>query len=132
MADELDLYDFPSDHVGRKTYVSVRGHSKSIPKYKTYRGGDGRNYLHPEFGGDWSGYSHDTAYVMPDKLAYVSPIDGKEITSRSSHREHCNRHNVYEAGDMKVGDWNNARTPRQLPPMGQSIKQAIEQIRSRG
>ena len=131
MTYPTDLYEFPDDHIGRKRYVSVRGHSKSVPAYKTYRGADGRNYIHPDFGGTWDGLGNASAYVMPDKLAYVSPIDGKEITSRSQHREHCNRHNVYEAGDLKPGDLSRGRNNSPLPPVGLDIKRAIEEIRSR-
>lgn len=131
MTDGVDLYEFPDDYIGRKRYVSVRGHSKSVPAYKTYRGSDGRNYVHPDFGGTWDGMGNQAAYYMPDKLAYFSPMDGSRIESRSAHREHMNRHNVYEAGDLKPGDMSRGRNNSPLPPVQVSIKQAIEQIRSR-
>lgn len=130
MADELDLYEFPADHIGRKTYVHVQGHSKSIPKYKTYQGSDRRNYLLPEFGGDWSGYS-SAPYIIRDQQAYVSPLDGSVVDGRAAHREHQIRHNVYECGDAKIGDLSRGRDNAPLPPVSVSIKQAIEQLRSR-
>ena len=68
MSEGLDLYEYPADHIGRKTYVHVQGHSRSVPKYKTYLGVDRRNYLLPEFGGNWDGLGNASAYVMPDKL----------------------------------------------------------------
>lgn len=131
MADELDLYSFPADHIGRKKYVGVRGHSKSVPAYKTYRGSDGYNYLLPEFGGDWSGLGSGTFTLIPDKSEYHSPLDGTVVSGRAAHREHMNRHGVYEAGDMRIGDLSRNRDNAPLPPVGQSIKQAIEQLRSR-
>jgi len=130
MSNELDLYDFPADHVGRKTYVGVRGHSKSVPAYKTYKGTDGRNYLHPEFGGDWSGYGNLGPTIISDKAGYLSPLDGSMVEGRAAHREHMNRHNVYEAGDLKIGELSRNRDNTPLPPVQVSIKQAIEQLRS--
>ncbi len=131
MSEKLDLYDFPADHIGRKKYVGVRGHTKSVPAYKTYRGTDGYNYLLPEFGGDWSGFSNAAPTIIPDKAGYVSPVDGKFIEGRAQHREHLNRHNMYEAGDLKIGELSRNRNNSPLPPVAHSIKQAIEQLRSR-
>lgn len=130
MADELDLYDFPADYVGRKTYVTVRGHSRSVPKYKTYVGTDRRNYLLPDFGGDWSGIGNGSAYIMPDKLEYVSPIDGTHVTSRSTHRDHMRQHGVIEAGDMTVGSMGN-RDRAPMTRVGHDIKRAMAELRSR-
>lgn len=130
MTEEADLYEFPDEYVGRRTYVSVRGHTRSIPKYKTYKGTDGRNYLLPEYGGDWSGYGNGPT-VMRDKEGYVSPLDNTYVEGRAAHREHMNRHDVYEVGDAKIGDLSRGRNNNPLPPIPVSIKQAIEQIRSR-
>lgn len=130
MDQNLDLYEFPSDHIGRKSYVTVRGHSKMIPKFKTYKGSDGYNYLLPEYGGDWSGYSNGPT-IMRDKAPYLSPLDGTVVEGRAAHREHMNRHNVYEAGDTKIGDMSRGRDNSPLPPVAISIKQAMEQLRSR-
>jgi len=104
----FDLYEFPESFSGRKTYVTVRGHSKSIPCVYTYKGMDGRNYVLPEFGGDWSGYdnfSHavQTPMIMRDISGYASPIDGAQITSRSEHRDHLRRHEVIEVGNERIG-----------------------------
>ncbi len=47
--------------------------------------------------------------VMPDLKPFISPIDGKEITSRSGLREHEKRHNVFQIGsDLKPADYNAA------------------------
>lgn len=130
MAKELDLYEFPADHIGWKTYVSVKGHTKSIPAYKTYKGVDGRNYLHPDFGGTWDGQAIAPT-IIPDKAAYVSPLDGKVVEGRAAHREHMNRHGVYEAGDLKIGDLSRNRNNSPMPRVADSIIQTMQQLRSR-
>lgn len=122
-----DLYDFPVDHVGRKSYVGVRGHSKSVPKYKTYRGADGYNYLLPAFGGTWDGLGNAAPTIIPDKAAYMSPLDRTVVEGRTAHREHMNRHDVYEAGDMKMGTFK----PSEMPRAGEDIRRAMQELRSR-
>lgn len=97
------LYEYPEGYVGRKTYVSVRGHARSIPAFKTYKGSDGRNYLAPEYGGDLSGLGNGSTFIMPDKAGYLSPIDGKVVEGRAAHRDHLKRHNVIEVGDAPMG-----------------------------
>lgn len=128
MSEGLDLYEYPADHIGRKTYVTVQGHSRSIPKYKTYLGADRRNYLLPDFGGSWDGLGNSSAYVMPDKLEYVSPIDGSHVTSRSHHRAHMSRHGVVEAGDMTVGSMSGASRGPAMRRPAHDIVQAIHQL----
>lgn len=125
-----DLYEFPADHIGRKTYVTVRGHSLSVPKYKTYLGTDRLNYLLPKYGGDLSGMGVGSTFIMPDKLTYVSPMDGTEVTSRSTHRDHMRQHGVMEAGDMKMGQYDGIdRAPRTR--VGPDIMRAMQELRSR-
>lgn len=125
----FDLYEFPEDWVGRKTYVTVRGHSRSIPKLYTYRGNDGRNYLAPEYGGDLSGYSlaGGSAAIMRDIGEYTSVVDGTRISSRSTHRDHLRRHDLVELGNDRIKP-----IVREMPRAGYAIKQAIEQVRGRG
>lgn len=43
-------------------------------------------------------------FVMPDIKPFVSPIDGAEITSRSTLRAHEHTHQVRQAGDFKPGE----------------------------
>lgn len=110
---ERDLYEYPAGYSGRRTYVSVRGHRKSIPHIYTYKGTDGYNYILPEHGGDWSGYENysrnvSAPMIMRDMGSYVSPLDGATITSRSQHREHMAAHGVIEVG--------NERMPQASPP----------------
>lgn len=40
--------------------------------------------------------------VMPDISPYKSVIDGREITSRSRHRQHLKDHNCIEVGNERV------------------------------
>lgn len=130
--DGLDLYEFPADHVGRKTYVTVRGHTRSIPKYKTYRGTDGRNWLRPEYGGSWEGIAAMSVLdvcttFFADKAGYLSPIDGKYVEGRVAHRNHMATHDVIEAGDMKLGELANVERP--LPTgLKDDIRKSISQL----
>lgn len=122
-----DLYDFPEDFVGRRTYVSVRGHTRSIPRFKTYRGADGYNRLLPEYGGTDDHFGDASAYYMPDKAPYLSPLDGSYITSRSQHREHMNKHGVVEAGDMPLPTGQRNRDVH-APVTGRDIADVIRQL----
>lgn len=121
-----DLYEFPAGWVGRKSYVSVRGHVRSIPKYKTYLGNDSRNHLLPEYGGDEI-TGDGSAYILPDKAPYQSPLDGSYITSRSTHREHMIRHGVIEAGDMPMPTAQKNRDVHK-PVSGRDIANAIREL----
>lgn len=123
----MDLYDFPDDYVGRRCYVSVRGHTRSIPRFKTYRGSDGYNHLLPEYGGEGGDYGNASAYYMPDKAPYLSPLDGSYVTSRSQHREHMIRHGVVEAGDMPPPTGQRNRDVHG-PVTGRDIAYAIKQL----
>lgn len=122
-----DLYEYPADHVGRKTYVSVRGHSKSIPKYKTYQGSDRRNYLLPEYGGEGYTGPASVAYYIPDKEAYFSPLDRTEVAGRRAHRDHMLRHDVVEAGDYRIGQYEGIeRAP--MPSVRESFERAKQEL----
>jgi hypothetical protein len=108
---DFDLYEFQADHVGRKKYVHVEGHSRSVPVTYTYKGTDGRNYVLPEFGGTWDGLSggEQSAYVMPDMQGYVSPLEpGVVVHSRPQHRDHMRRHGVIEVGTEKLGNFSRS------------------------
>lgn len=122
-----NLYEYPADYIGRKTYVSVRGHSRSIPKFKTYRGTDGYNHLLPEYGGDLSGLGGSSPFLMADKSAYQSPMDGSVVEGRAAHREHMKRHGVLEAGDMKMGEFSG-RENAPLPPVRNDILRAMAEL----
>jgi hypothetical protein len=53
--------------------------------------------------------------VMPDIQPYRSMIDGREITSRSRHREHLRAHGCIEVGnDPSI--MNPVYKPLQSPP----------------
>lgn len=124
----LDLYEFPADWLGRKTYVSVRGHSRSVPKYKTYYGSDRHAYIRPEYGGDWSGLGSSSDFpcpmLMPDKAGYLSPLDGTFVEGRVAHYDHMKRHDVLEAGDMKIGEFAGHEAAP-MPSIRDDIRRAI-------
>jgi len=122
-----DLYEYPDNHIGSRSYVSVRGHSRSIPRYKTYMGRDSHYHLLPDFGGDAYDSSDEAFFYLPDKAAYVSPMDGTEITSRSQHREHMNKHGVIEAGDMPVGHMQGAKRGADMPSVGRTVADILRQ-----
>lgn len=107
MSTVFDLYEFPRGWTGRKTYVTVRGHRKSVPFIYTYKGADGMNYILPEYGGDDSGYKNysrdvSTPMIIRDISPYQSVVDGSMITSRSAHREHLAAHGCVEVGNDYV------------------------------
>lgn len=131
MQPDFDLYEFPKGFVGRRTYVSVRGHARSIPALYTYKGLDGRNYVHPDYGGDWSGVEClsdlPTPMLMRDIGEYTSVLDGSRISSRSQHRDHMRQHGVVEVGNEKFP----ARTESMPVNVGKDIKKTIEQLKAR-
>lgn len=124
-----DLYEYDKEHVGRKTYVGVLGHTQMVPKHKTYRGADGRNHLRPEYGGNWDALPNQSAYFIPDKAGYQSPMDGNYVEGRSAHREHMRTHNVIEVGDQPVGTSRRDYAP--MPSVGQDIARTIQELSSR-
>lgn len=130
MDNQLSLYDFPTGHIGRKTFVNVKGHSKSVPKYKTYSGHDGLNYLRPEYGGSWDALPVQSTYYIPDKAAYLSPMSRDVVEGRSAHREHMRVHGVMEAGDIKFGSMS-AIEKAPLPSVSSDIRRAIQELNGR-
>lgn len=139
MSSQFDLYEFPEGYSGRKSYVSVRGHARSVPSIYTYKGTDGRNYVHPDFGGDWSGYDNYSMAVQApmfirDIGEYRSPVDNSMITSRSDHREHLKRHGLVEVGTEAVGKMTAASTPTITPAERKqsmhAIKEHIERVKA--
>jgi hypothetical protein len=90
-------------------------------------GCDRRYHLRPEYGGNYDALGNASAYILPDKLEYKSPMDGSIISSRSTHREHMDRHNVMEAGDIPMGHTANSdRSP--MSRVGHDIKRAIQEL----
>lgn len=105
MNDAFNLYEFPEGYSGRKTYVSVRGHARSVPKMYTYAGVDRRNYVLPEYGGSDAGFANGAGpMIMADMTPYRSPLAaGVTISSRSQHRVHMRDHGVVEVGTQPMG-----------------------------
>lgn len=123
----FDLYEFPAGHVGRKTYVSVQGHSRSIPALYTYRGTDGRNHVLPEYGGSDEYFARGAGpMIMADISPFRSPVDNSVIQGRASLREHNRRNDVVQIGNDKVTRYERAP----MKKAGHDIKRAIETARS--
>jgi hypothetical protein len=124
----FDLYEFPADYAGRKTFVSVRGHSKSIPAIYTYKGTDRLNHVLPEFGGSDDYFAHSAGpMIMAGMAEFRSPIDGAVIGSRSALSDHERRHNVVQIGNEVMRPKAEAAP---LPRAGYDIKRALETARS--
>lgn len=62
--------------------------------------------------------------VMPDIQPYKSMIDGREITSRSRHREHLKAHGCIEIGN-ETKYMNKPKGPLQSP---EGLKRQIAEI----
>ncbi len=122
-----DLYQYDENHKGRKVFVFVVGHSDMVPKYKTYRGTDGKCHLLPEYGGNFDMLGGASFDIIPDKAEYHSPMDRTVVGGRAAHREHMKRHNVVEAGDMKLGHSQGIdRAP--MTRAGVDIQRAIQEL----
>lgn len=68
-----------------------------------------------EVGPDYLPTPRADHHVMPDIKPYKSMIDGKEITSRSHHREHLRAHGCVEIGN----DSSLYQRPKPIqPPAG--------------
>lgn len=92
-------------------------------KRYVYRNGEmvevGSDYVPERRTTDWR--------VMPDIKPYQSMIDGREITSRSRHREHLKAHGCIEVGNETKHLMNPQRgTGKIEPPSG--LKQQIAEI----
>lgn len=127
MTADDDLYEYPADYVGRKTYSSVVGHSRGVPKYKTYLGTDSRRHLRPEYGGNWDALGQSSAYIVPDKAGYVSPMSGEFIEGRAAHRNHMKAHDVIEVGDAPLG-YNSPADRAPMPPVVADYKRALQEL----
>ena len=70
-----------------------------------------------------------TPLIMPDIKPYQSMIDGRTITSRSTHREHLRAHNCFEIGnETKYLQPKPLKSP---PGLKESIIQATHQVLSK-
>jgi hypothetical protein len=81
-----------------------------------------------EVGADYKPEPRQSSWqVLPDIQPYKSMIDGREITSRSRHREHLRAHGCIEIGNETKHLMNPERGTGQIkPPDG--LKREIAQI----
>lgn len=70
-------------------------------------------------------------FVLPDIKPFQSPLDFKEISSRSQLREHERRHGVRQCGELKTPqDFDNSRKRGEAfneRRLEQSFRTALEQ-----
>ena len=79
---------------------------------------------------DWRPEPRSDYHIMPDIKPYQSMIDGREITSRSKHREHLRAHNCVEIGN----DSSLSKKPKPLqspPGLKEKIIRAVNQAEAR-
>lgn len=67
-----------------------------------------------EIGDDYQPEPRADYHVMPDIKPYRSMVNGKEISSRSTHREHLRAHGCVEVGNETK--YLQSRGPLQSPP----------------
>lgn len=128
MAEAVDLSEYPADYRGRKVYVRVRSLGRMVAACYVQHTGSGYELL-PEYGGPtFTSKRLGSVQVMRDIGAYVSPIDGERITSRSQHREHIRRHDLVEVGNERIGSMDKPQ--HSGPSMGHDIKRALERARA--
>lgn len=79
---------------------------------------------------DWVPEPQSDYHIMPDIKPYISQIDGREITSRSKHKEHLRAYNCVEIGN----DSSLYKKPKPLespPGLKEKIIQAVNQVEQR-
>lgn len=64
-------------------------------------------------------------YVIEDTKPFLSPIDGKEISTRKALREHCQRHDVIQVGDEKLPEKKPYRPKK--GDVAEDIKKSLAQ-----
>ena len=83
-----------------------------------------------EVGNDWTPEPQHDYHIMPDIKPYRSMIDGKEISSRSRHREHLRAHECVEVGnDSSL--WRKPKPLASPPGLKDKIIRAVNQIEDR-
>lgn len=77
-----------------------------------------------EVGMDYVQEPKSDYHIMPDIKPYRSMIDGREISSRSTHREHLRAHGCIEVGNETKHLMSKVR-PLESPP---GLKETIAAI----
>ena len=77
----------------------------------------------------WTAEPRSEYHIMPDIQPYRSMIDGREVTSRSKHREHLRANGCFEVGN----DSSLKATPKPLqspPGLKEKIIRAVNMVES--
>ena len=78
----------------------------------------------------WTPETRSEYHIMPDIKPYQSMIDGREVTSRSKHREHLRANNCVEIGN----DSSLRRPPKPMespPGLKEKIIRAVNEVEAR-
>lgn len=119
--DARGRLEYPSDHVGKRTYVTVKGYGYSVPKIYCYMGSDRKYHI----AGTHFEDAPSGPMVMRDLEPYRSPLDGSMVTSRSQHRAHMRQHGVIEMGNEMP---RMRRNDAPMPSVGADIKRAMGKL----
>lgn len=119
--DEKGRLEYPKDHVGKRSYVTVEGYGYSVPKIYCYMASDRRYYVIGTYPVDDTG----APMIMRDLEPYKSPLDGSMVTSRSQHRAHMRQHGVIEMGNEQPR-YRGPDIP--LSRVGDDIKRAMGKL----
>ncbi len=80
-----------------------------------------------EVSDDWTPEPQADIHVMKDIKPYKSMIDGREITSRSRHREHLREHGCVEVGnDSSL--WRKPKPIESPPGLKEKIIRAVNDV----
>lgn len=112
--------EYPPDHIGIRSYVTVKGFAYFVPKLYCFLAGDGRYYLI----GDES-VKPVAPMIMKDIEPYKSMVDGSMITSRSYHRDHLRDNGLIEVGNEKP---KGKMPSKPMDRAGYDIKRAMEKL----
>jgi anti-sigma28 factor (negative regulator of flagellin synthesis) len=70
----------------------------------------------------------NSVHIIRDIEAFVSPITGEEITSRSQLRRHNKRHGVTDSRDYSQAYYDKAKQQREATMQGQTREARAERI----
>ena len=75
---------------------------------------------------DWYPDPRADHHIMPDIRPYRSMIDGRQIGSRSTHREHLREHNCIEVGNETKHLMRDVKPLRSPPGLKDTLIRAAD------